>query len=202
MFRPVLFTWRHRCSRSVKRNPLLRFFLDKLVLVTCKARCKVPFWSQARGMVRSCCFATLKCLSFTSVDLSSSSISCLCCPWLDQKGCGPWMWPQQSCDLSLCFIAAVPSTLVHTSLCLSNFSPWHLGLRNPYLTPWHRGARAVAQPLCMSAPVLCLQMVLGGGQLFQSQQDLLHRTSPLLLSYYLIRWASQCLASDIPIDTL
>uniref|UniRef100_A0A8V0ZYF5 Nucleoporin 160 n=1 Tax=Gallus gallus TaxID=9031 RepID=A0A8V0ZYF5_CHICK len=45
-------------------------------------------------------------------------------------------------------------------------------------------------------------MVLGGGQLFQSQQDLLHRTSPLLLSYYLIRWASQCLASDIPIDTL
>uniref|UniRef100_A0A8C8SMP3 Nucleoporin 160 n=1 Tax=Pelusios castaneus TaxID=367368 RepID=A0A8C8SMP3_9SAUR len=45
-------------------------------------------------------------------------------------------------------------------------------------------------------------MILGGGQLFQSQQDLLHRTSPLLLSYYLIRWASQCLASDIPIDTL
>ncbi|XP_065611600.1 nuclear pore complex protein Nup160 [Cyrtonyx montezumae] len=45
-------------------------------------------------------------------------------------------------------------------------------------------------------------MVLGGGQLFQSQQDLLHRTSPLLLSYYLIKWASQCLASDVPIDTL
>uniref|UniRef100_A0A8B9I8A2 Nucleoporin 160 n=1 Tax=Anser brachyrhynchus TaxID=132585 RepID=A0A8B9I8A2_9AVES len=45
-------------------------------------------------------------------------------------------------------------------------------------------------------------MVLGGGQLFQSQQDLLHRTSPLLLSYYLIRWASQCLASDVPVDTL
>uniref|UniRef100_A0A8B9ZWA7 Nucleoporin 160 n=1 Tax=Anas zonorhyncha TaxID=75864 RepID=A0A8B9ZWA7_9AVES len=45
-------------------------------------------------------------------------------------------------------------------------------------------------------------VVLGGGQLFQSQQDLLHRTSPLLLSYYLIRWASQCLASDVPVDTL
>ncbi|OPJ74162.1 nuclear pore complex protein Nup160 [Patagioenas fasciata monilis] len=45
-------------------------------------------------------------------------------------------------------------------------------------------------------------MVLGGGQVFQSQQDLLHRTSPLLLSYYLIRWASQCLASDVPVDTL
>lgn len=85
---------------------------------------------------------------------------------------------------------------------LVRFSPWHLGLQNPYLTPWHRGARVGAQPLDMSAPVLCLQMVLGGGQLFQSQQDLLHRTSPLLLSYYLIRWASQCLASDVPIDTL
>ncbi|RMB98016.1 hypothetical protein DUI87_25494 [Hirundo rustica rustica] len=45
-------------------------------------------------------------------------------------------------------------------------------------------------------------MVLGGGQLFQSHQDLLHRTSPLLLSYFLIRWASQCLASDVPMDTL
>ncbi|XP_063014518.1 nuclear pore complex protein Nup160 [Melospiza melodia melodia] len=45
-------------------------------------------------------------------------------------------------------------------------------------------------------------MVLGGGQLFQSQQDLLHRTSPLLLSYFLIRWASQRLASDVPVDTL
>uniref|UniRef100_A0A452I224 Uncharacterized protein n=1 Tax=Gopherus agassizii TaxID=38772 RepID=A0A452I224_9SAUR len=45
-------------------------------------------------------------------------------------------------------------------------------------------------------------MILGGGQLFQSQQDLLHRTSPLLLSYYLISWASQCLASDVPVDTL
>lgn len=45
-------------------------------------------------------------------------------------------------------------------------------------------------------------MVLGGGQLFQSQQDLLHRTSPLLLSYFLVRWASQCLASDVPVDTL
>ncbi|XP_052552283.1 nuclear pore complex protein Nup160 [Tympanuchus pallidicinctus] len=45
-------------------------------------------------------------------------------------------------------------------------------------------------------------VVLGGTQLFQSQQDLLHRTSPLLLSYYVIRWASQRLASDIPLDTL
>ncbi|NXC50021.1 NU160 protein, partial [Penelope pileata] len=43
-------------------------------------------------------------------------------------------------------------------------------------------------------------MVLGGGQ--QSQQDPLHRTAPLLLSYYLIRWASQRLASDVPVDTL
>lgn len=54
----------------------------------------------------------------------------------------------------------------------------------------------------MPCSVLSLQMVLGGGQLFQSQQDLLHRTSPLLLSYFLIRWASQCLASDVPVDTL
>uniref|UniRef100_A0A8B9EMR6 Nucleoporin 160 n=1 Tax=Anser cygnoides TaxID=8845 RepID=A0A8B9EMR6_ANSCY len=38
------------------------------------------------------------------------------------------------------------------------------------------------------------------GQLFQSQQDLLHRTSPLLLSYYLIRWASQF--STLPFLTL
>ncbi|NXF41186.1 NU160 protein, partial [Nyctibius bracteatus] len=52
------------------------------------------------------------------------------------------------------------------------------------------------------AMALSALMVLGGGQLFQSQQDLLHRTSPLLLSYYLIRWASQCLASDVPVDTL
>ncbi|NXU50803.1 NU160 protein, partial [Turnix velox] len=44
--------------------------------------------------------------------------------------------------------------------------------------------------------------ILGGAQAFQSQEDLLHRTSPLLLSYHLIRWASQCLATDVPIDTL
>uniref|UniRef100_A0A8D0GAA3 Nucleoporin 160 n=1 Tax=Sphenodon punctatus TaxID=8508 RepID=A0A8D0GAA3_SPHPU len=45
-------------------------------------------------------------------------------------------------------------------------------------------------------------MILGGGQLFQTHQNLLHRTSLLLLSYYVIRWASQCLASDVPVDTL
>lgn len=57
-------------------------------------------------------------------------------------------------------------------------------------------------PAVAPSSVLSLQMVLGGAQLFQSQQDLLHRTSPLLLSYFLIRWASQCLASDVPVDTL
>uniref|UniRef100_A0A8C4PML3 Nucleoporin 160 n=1 Tax=Equus asinus asinus TaxID=83772 RepID=A0A8C4PML3_EQUAS len=45
-------------------------------------------------------------------------------------------------------------------------------------------------------------VILGAGQLFQAQQDLLHRTAPLLLSYYLIKWGSQCLATDVPIDTL
>uniref|UniRef100_A0A8C5L5G5 Nucleoporin 160 n=1 Tax=Jaculus jaculus TaxID=51337 RepID=A0A8C5L5G5_JACJA len=45
-------------------------------------------------------------------------------------------------------------------------------------------------------------MILGAGQLFQAQQDLLHRTAPLLLSYYLIKWGSQCLATDVPVDTL
>ncbi|EGW03960.1 Nuclear pore complex protein Nup160 [Cricetulus griseus] len=45
-------------------------------------------------------------------------------------------------------------------------------------------------------------VILGAGQLFQAQQDLLHRTAPLLLSYYLIKWASQCLATDVPVDTL
>uniref|UniRef100_A0A670JE48 Nucleoporin 160 n=1 Tax=Podarcis muralis TaxID=64176 RepID=A0A670JE48_PODMU len=39
--------------------------------------------------------------------------------------------------------------------------------------------------------------VLGGGQLYHTQQNLLHRTSHLILSYYLIRWASQRLASDL-----
>ncbi|XP_068947747.1 nuclear pore complex protein Nup160 [Petaurus breviceps papuanus] len=45
-------------------------------------------------------------------------------------------------------------------------------------------------------------VLLGGNHLFQSQQDLLHRTAPLLLSYYLIKWGSQCLASEVPVDTL
>ncbi|KAL0628387.1 Nuclear pore complex protein Nup160 [Plecturocebus cupreus] len=45
-------------------------------------------------------------------------------------------------------------------------------------------------------------VIWGAGQLFQAQQDLLHRTAPLLLSYYLIRWGSECLATDVPLDTL
>ncbi|XP_040836190.1 nuclear pore complex protein Nup160 [Ochotona curzoniae] len=45
-------------------------------------------------------------------------------------------------------------------------------------------------------------VVLGAGQLFQAQQDLLHRTAPLLLCYYLIKWNSQSLATDVPVDTL
>uniref|UniRef100_G1KIX0 Nucleoporin 160 n=1 Tax=Anolis carolinensis TaxID=28377 RepID=G1KIX0_ANOCA len=45
-------------------------------------------------------------------------------------------------------------------------------------------------------------VMLGGGQLFHTQQNLLHRTSLLLLSYYVIRWASQRLASDVPVDEL
>lgn len=61
---------------------------------------------------------------------------------------------------------------------------------------------SLGSALAVPTPVVSLQMVLGGGQLFQSQQDLLHRTSPLLLSYFLIQWASQCLASDVPVDTL
>ncbi|XP_003465204.2 nuclear pore complex protein Nup160 [Cavia porcellus] len=44
--------------------------------------------------------------------------------------------------------------------------------------------------------------LLGPGQLFQAQQEVLHRTAPLLLSYHLIKWASQCLATDVPVDTL
>ncbi|XP_053545274.1 nuclear pore complex protein Nup160 [Bombina bombina] len=42
----------------------------------------------------------------------------------------------------------------------------------------------------------------GGGQLLQSQQDLIPRTSHMLLSYYVIRWGSQCLASAVPVDML
>lgn len=61
-------------------------------------------------------------------------------------------------------------------------------------------------PLLSSGPTLLtaflFQVILGAGQLFQAQQDLLHRTAPLLLSYYLIKWASQCLATDVPVDTL
>ncbi|XP_019512035.1 PREDICTED: nuclear pore complex protein Nup160 [Hipposideros armiger] len=45
-------------------------------------------------------------------------------------------------------------------------------------------------------------VILGVGQLFQAQQDLLHRTAPLFLSYHLIKWGSQCLATDVPVDTL
>ncbi|PNJ68219.1 NUP160 isoform 7 [Pongo abelii] len=45
-------------------------------------------------------------------------------------------------------------------------------------------------------------VIWGTGQLFQAQQDLLHRTAPLLLSYYLIKWGSECLATDVPLDTL
>lgn len=51
-------------------------------------------------------------------------------------------------------------------------------------------------------PTHDIQVILGAGQLFQAQQDLLHRTAPLLLSYYLIKWGSQCLATDVPVDTL
>ncbi|XP_053141230.1 nuclear pore complex protein Nup160 [Hemicordylus capensis] len=45
-------------------------------------------------------------------------------------------------------------------------------------------------------------VIVGGDQLFHTQQNLLHRTSVLILSYYLIRWASQRLASDVPVDEL
>ncbi|XP_032138374.1 nuclear pore complex protein Nup160 [Sapajus apella] len=45
-------------------------------------------------------------------------------------------------------------------------------------------------------------VIWGAGQLFQAQQDLLHRTAPLLLSYHLIKWGSECLATDVPLDTL
>ncbi|KAG9333464.1 hypothetical protein JZ751_011533 [Albula glossodonta] len=42
----------------------------------------------------------------------------------------------------------------------------------------------------------------GGSQLLQLQQDLIPRTSHLLCSYYLLKWAGQCLASPVPLDTL
>ncbi|XP_069037691.1 nuclear pore complex protein Nup160 isoform X2 [Lepisosteus oculatus] len=40
------------------------------------------------------------------------------------------------------------------------------------------------------------------GQLLQLQQDLIPRTAHLLCSYYLIRWAGQCLSTPVPLDTL
>ncbi|KAG2462145.1 nuclear pore complex protein Nup160 [Polypterus senegalus] len=42
----------------------------------------------------------------------------------------------------------------------------------------------------------------GGHQLFELQQDLLSQTSYLLYSYYVIRWASQCLSTVVAMDTL
>ncbi|KAJ8344223.1 hypothetical protein SKAU_G00315520 [Synaphobranchus kaupii] len=42
----------------------------------------------------------------------------------------------------------------------------------------------------------------GGGQLLQPQQDLIPHTSHLLCSYYLLKWASQCLSSTVPLDML
>eukprot|EP00062_Callorhinchus_milii_P024732 gi/632984957/ref/XP_007909410.1/ PREDICTED: nuclear pore complex protein Nup160 isoform X1 [Callorhinchus milii] len=42
----------------------------------------------------------------------------------------------------------------------------------------------------------------GGGCLLQLQQELMPRTGLLLSSYYVLRWASQTLASAVPIDTL
>ncbi|XP_068117185.1 nuclear pore complex protein Nup160 isoform X2 [Hyperolius riggenbachi] len=40
------------------------------------------------------------------------------------------------------------------------------------------------------------------GHVLQTQQDLVPRTAHLLLSYYVTHWASQCLASAVPVDTL
>ncbi|XP_072278003.1 nuclear pore complex protein Nup160 [Pyxicephalus adspersus] len=45
-------------------------------------------------------------------------------------------------------------------------------------------------------------MFAGPGHLLQTQQELIPRTSHMLLSYYVIRWGSQCLASVVPVDTL
>lgn len=44
--------------------------------------------------------------------------------------------------------------------------------------------------------------LLGPGQLFQAQQEVLRRTAPLLLSYYLVKWGSQRLATGAPVDAL
>lgn len=87
-----------------------------------------------------------------------------------------------------CPTAAVPDTLDYVRA-LSGVNPvfvnvwWHVP---PHLLPvW--------------GPQVFLG---GGGQLLQLQQDLIPRTSLLLCSYYLLKWASQCLSSPVPLDTL
>ncbi|RXM34397.1 Nuclear pore complex protein Nup160 [Acipenser ruthenus] len=78
----------------------------------------------------------------------------------------------------------------------------------------------VGQAVCQNAMtrfLLCrdllilqqLYLHLGGevyfgedGQLYQLQQDLVSRTSHCLCSYYLVRWASRCLSTAVPMDTL
>ncbi|KPP68512.1 nuclear pore complex protein Nup160-like, partial [Scleropages formosus] len=42
----------------------------------------------------------------------------------------------------------------------------------------------------------------GGAQMLQMQQDLIPRTSHLLCSYHVLKWASQCLSTPVPLDTL
>ncbi|KAL4622892.1 nuclear pore complex protein Nup160 [Arapaima gigas] len=42
----------------------------------------------------------------------------------------------------------------------------------------------------------------GGAQMLQLQQDLIPRTSHLLCSYHVLKWASQCLSAPIPLNTL
>ncbi|KAM4017014.1 nuclear pore complex protein Nup160 [Anomaloglossus baeobatrachus] len=42
----------------------------------------------------------------------------------------------------------------------------------------------------------------GEGQLIQAQKEHIPRTINMLLSYYVIRWSSQCVASAVPLDTL
>nr|XP_023673218.1 nuclear pore complex protein Nup160 [Paramormyrops kingsleyae] len=42
----------------------------------------------------------------------------------------------------------------------------------------------------------------GGAQMLQLQQDLIPRTSHLLCCYYVLKWASQCLSTPVPLDTL
>uniref|UniRef100_A0A6I8QZ96 Nucleoporin 160kDa n=1 Tax=Xenopus tropicalis TaxID=8364 RepID=A0A6I8QZ96_XENTR len=44
--------------------------------------------------------------------------------------------------------------------------------------------------------------LVGAGQLLHSQQELIPRAAQLLLSYYMIRWGSQCLACAVPVDLL